>query len=418
MTDMNEQQEILDAIEHLLAGEPMELEGVQKKKKEQLLALAQQLHQERPQPATEFEAQLSRKLEQESVRAPAAESKAATRERRWLPPWLTLPRAAAVAATLVLGLGIAGLTGALLTGQGTDKMIEKNRAAQDTSAGFETDAMESPGRDRDAAGVAGSINDTEAAGPFAGEEKVPMAGSAGSGGASIPSIRQVIQSADYEIEVPGGEFQDKYGKVTALAAKYGGYVVAANTSASDDEGAINSGTVTIRIADNDDNFARAMSELDELGKIASRDVSGQDVTEQYVDLQSRLRNAQAHEASLLGLMERANTIEEMLLVQSELNTVRAEIEQLQGQINYIADRSDFATISVYMYEDGVVKDEDGGDGTEWGFIDSLEYAGWLAVQTVNFVIIALGVIIPVAIILILVIVVVYRLMRRRRSLRK
>ncbi len=428
MTDSNGQQQMLDAIERLLAGETVDSEGMPDEERRRLLDLARDLRDGRPQPSAQFAERLEMKIMQEAaatgahgrmpdkVKAAGDKSSevkhraAGHKDRRWLPPWFTLRRMAAVTAALVIGLGIVGITNAII-GEGGNGVIDNGRVAGvsgEKAATPEGDALESMRIDGEAADAVGSPAGS-------GAQDASGAGSAGTTG-EIPSVRKVIRTADYEIEVPAGEFQEKYGKVTDLAARYGGYVVSADTTASDEEGAIDSGTITIRIADVDGNFEAAMSELDELGTVVSRDVSGEDVTDQYVDLQSRLRNAQAHEASLLDLMARAVTVDEMLMVESELNVVRSEIEQLQGQINYIEHRADYATISVKLREeDAAADDADGDDGLIWGFTDALRYSGWLAVQTVNFVIMALGVVIPVALLLTLFTVVVYRLMQRRKQ---
>ncbi len=399
MTDKNGQQHILDAIERLLAGETVDPEGLADEEKEQMLRLARDLREHRPRPSAEFEQRMERKIMQEAgaTTEPLMRQGKTVKQKqgRWLPPWFTMRRVAALSAALVLGLGVAGLTGALM----------QERDSGDT------------GIKSDIAGKARSMQPGEdAAGAVVAPETFDEAGQSGAGAAVIPTTRQVIQTADYQIEVANGEFQEKYGRITALAAKYGGFVVSADTTSSRDDQAINRGTITIRIADVDDNFTQAMSELDELGKVVKRTVSGEDVSAEYVDLQSRLRNAQSYEGSLLGLMDKAASVEEMLMVQAELNTARSQIEQLQGRINYIDSRADYATISVELREENAAPaNGDGGDETDWGFLASIRYAGWLSVQTVNFVIMALGVIVPVTLLLMLVTALGYRLLKRRRS---
>ena len=408
MTENSGQQHILDAIERLLAGETADLAGLADEEKEQMLRLARDLREHRPRPSAEFEQRMERKIMQEAATTTEhlkGQGKTVRqRQGRWLPPWFTVRRVAALSAALVLGLGMAGLTGVLMQERDSGYTGISSDVAGNTGIP-ENDNARSIQPGDDSAGVAGA------------PETFKEAGQSGAGAAAvIPTTRQVIQTADYQIEVANGEFQEKYGKITALAAKYGGFVVSADTTASRDDQAINRGTVTIRIADVDDNFTRAMSELDELGKVVKRTVSGDDVSAEYVDLQSRLRNAQSYENSLLSLMEKAASVDEMLMVQAEINTARSQIEQLQGRINYIDSRADYATISVELREESAAPaDEGGGDGTDWGFLASLKYAGWLSVQTVNFVIMALGVIVPVTLMLVLVAAVGYRFLKRRRS---
>ena len=94
----------------------------------------------------------------------------------------------------------------------------------------------------------------------------------------------------------------------------------------------------------------------------------------------------------------------------------AQIEQIKGRIQYMDSRTDYATITVDLRET-----KDGGSGEtagqeiNWGFVDSLKYAGWLAVQSVNFVIVSLGIIIPVLLIGLVVFLLAYRLVRRLRN---
>jgi hypothetical protein len=230
----------------------------------------------------------------------------------------------------------------------------------------------------------------------AGAGSVGSVGSTGTA-AGLPSTQMVIKTADYRIEIAPGEFDDKYSQLAAIAAKYGGYVVSGDTRSGEDQ--LKHGTVTIRVASANDGFGKAQAEIDSLGNVTSRKISGDDVSEEYVDLQSRLRNAQAQEAQMLELMKKAATIEEILTVQARLADIQAEIEQIKGRLQYMDTRIQYATITVDLRETGG-EGSDGGSGQdiEWGFVESLRYAGWLAVQSVNFVIVSLGIIIPVLVI--------------------
>lgn len=232
----------------------------------------------------------------------------------------------------------------------------------------------------------------------------------------LPSTQRIIQSADYQVEVAQGEFNDKYSQISAIAAKYGGYVVSGDTRSSGDE--LKRGSITIRVASGNDNFTKAQADLEGLGNVTSRKVSGQDVTEEYVDLQSRLRNAEAQETQMLELMKRAQTIEEILTVQSRLAEIQSQIEQIKGRMKYTESRTDFATITVDLRETKEGVSETESVGTNWGFIDSLKYAGWLAVQTLNFVIVALAVIVPLTFMGGGLAILFYRLAQWRRNRNK
>jgi hypothetical protein len=412
MTDINEKQ-LLQMIEKLLAGEEVELPEEVDAGQERLLSLARELRETRPQPDAGFEQDLAERLSGMRQAETAGES-SVDDGASWFPSWVTWRRAAAVAATMVLGLGIAGMTNAVIQGNGsfddnasvavTDfddrgEVTEKARSSEEFLEPSGADAAPPTDATGDTAGIAG------------GEQLLDNT-------LVIPDLRKVIQTADYEIEVPVGDFQDRYNDVTDMAAKYGGYVIAAESSVSGSDGdQLKQGYITIRIANTGDNFTDAQKELESLGKVVSRQISGEDVSEQYVDLQSRLRNAESQQAQLLALMEKAETIDEILMIQSRLDEVQMEIEQLKGSIDYLETQTDFATITVELYEEDVEDeaDQDDGEGIDWGFVESIKYAGWLAVQTVNFVIIALGVIIPSLLIVSLIALVVYRVVQKRKK---
>jgi hypothetical protein len=80
--------------------------------------------------------------------------------------------------------------------------------------------------------------------------------------------------------------------------------------------------------------------------VTNEQVASQDVTEEFVDLQSQVRNLQAQEQRLLQLLERAQNVQEILLVQQRLSETRAQIERLQGRMNFLERRSEFGTITV------------------------------------------------------------------------
>ncbi len=94
-------------------------------------------------------------------------------------------------------------------------------------------------------------------------------------------------------------------------------------------------------------FEKALDELRSLGKEVTTDtVGGEDVTEEFVDLESRERNLLATEESLLELYDEAQDVNDTLLIQRELTNVRGEIEQVQGRINYLEERTAFSQITL------------------------------------------------------------------------
>jgi len=89
--------------------------------------------------------------------------------------------------------------------------------------------------------------------------------------------------------------------------------------------------------------------------VTTESAQGQDVTEQFTDLEAQLRNAKAQEEEYLEILGQAETVEEILMVQSYLSSVRYTIESLEGRIQYLENRTSYSTISVAMSEEPTVR---------------------------------------------------------------
>jgi len=133
-------------------------------------------------------------------------------------------------------------------------------------------------------------------------------------------------------------------EVARLAAGLGGYVVSSQISGEEQD---RRGWISIRVPD--DSFEQALTELRELAvRVESESTDSQDVTEEYVDLESRLRNAEAMESQYLALVEKAENVEDVLRVYDSLSRVRSEIEQIKGRMQYLEKSSSMSLISVRL----------------------------------------------------------------------
>jgi hypothetical protein len=131
-------------------------------------------------------------------------------------------------------------------------------------------------------------------------------------------------------------------KAQLIALSVGGDVIGQNQSGSGEQRVA---SLTIRVPS--DRFNDALRQLRALdAEVVSSTVDGKDVTDQFVDLKARLVAKQAEEQRYNALLTRANTIDEILKIDSALSNVRTQIEQLQGQVNSISSRTQFSTITV------------------------------------------------------------------------
>jgi hypothetical protein len=108
------------------------------------------------------------------------------------------------------------------------------------------------------------------------------------------------------------------------------------------------GTLTLRILAT--RFDDAMIALRDVGVVQAQSITGKDVTAQFIDLRARLQNAIGQRTVLRDLMARASTIQETITVQSRLSNVELQVEQIQGQLNFIEDQVAEATVRVELHE--------------------------------------------------------------------
>ena len=165
--------------------------------------------------------------------------------------------------------------------------------------------------------------------------------------------RKIIKNGDLRLAVEDTDVA--VGRVTQIAADVGGYILSSRAWTQEDESgaggdALRYASITISVPS--DRFEEVLNRLRGLAvRVVDETASGEDVTDQYVDLQSQLKNYQATRDRIRGFLEQAQTVEEALKVNEQLAAVEAEIERIQGQINYLAGRSAFSTIAVNIEPD-------------------------------------------------------------------
>lgn len=126
-------------------------------------------------------------------------------------------------------------------------------------------------------------------------------------------------------------------KLEEIAKKYNGYVTELGSSKS-----------IIRVKHL--NMKIALAEVETLGKVQSKRLSGKDVTNQYLDFQIRLENAEKARNRYLVLLEKAENVTAALMVEKELERLNGTIDLLKGQMNRIDHLAEFSTITVYIKE--------------------------------------------------------------------
>lgn len=174
--------------------------------------------------------------------------------------------------------------------------------------------------------------------------------------------RQIIYVASLGIGVY--DLQQAMVAAEALPERYGGWIHMRTE-----------GQLIIRLPAA--GLRKAMDELGELGIVQSRTLQAEDVTAEFVDLESRITVLKDTQAQLLALLEKAKTVEEALHVRRALDDVTLELEAALGRMRQLTNLISFSTLTVYLYELGPTQpmpssndpfpwvDELGVETTEW-----------------------------------------------------
>lgn len=155
-------------------------------------------------------------------------------------------------------------------------------------------------------------------------------------------LRMVILNANLVIEVDSVDQAE--AKLRDAVARVGGYILRARTVGEGDQ---KKSSVSFRVPF--EQFERVLAEVEGIAhRVLSRTVDGEDITEQYVDLTSRLRNLESTHARLTALLERAGTLDEILRLNQEISSVQGQIEQVKGRMRYLEQNTNYSTITVEL----------------------------------------------------------------------
>ncbi|MFE4016465.1 DUF4349 domain-containing protein [Streptomyces sp. NPDC059101] len=143
-----------------------------------------------------------------------------------------------------------------------------------------------------------------------------------------------------------------------------------------------------------EHYDALLARLSGLGKVLSREVSATDVTDQVVDVDSRVKSQRASVERIRALMDRATSISDITALESELGTREADLESLESQLASLKDRTGTATVTLLLRQPGATPDPKPDDGTSFG--DALADAWHAFTAAVRWVLVALAAALPFA----------------------
>lgn len=197
----------------------------------------------------------------------------------------------------------------------------------------------------------------------AGVAKAPVGADMQAVAAATTAERMVIRRATLDLVVP--DTRQALGEIEKLVEELGGYITSLNTYQYERG---ETASVTLRVPA--DRLDVALERLRGLAKTVQREsVSGEDITEEFVDLESRLRHLEAKEKQLLEFLEKAEDTEAVLAVYEHLSQTQAEMEQVKGRMRYLENQVALATVTVNLTPDELAQ--------------PLETGGWNLPRTVR-----------------------------------
>ena len=162
--------------------------------------------------------------------------------------------------------------------------------------------------------------------------------------------RKIVKNAEVSVLVKDSDVA--IDRLTQVVSDVGGYIVSSRVWFQPYDDGENYKYASVTLGVPVDQFEVTMRRIRALGlRVLDENASGQDVTDQYVDLQSRLNNLEATQTRIQSFLEDAKSVDEALRINQELAQVEAQIEEVKGKMNYLSDRSAFSTITVSISPD-------------------------------------------------------------------
>lgn len=260
--------------------------------------------------------------------------------------------------------------------------------------------------------TAGSILGANAVDTNGDLKTVSLTDSASADTAAQAYDRKIIRNADISMESDDPAAIQR--KVATIAEQNSGFVVTSDSAATGESASV---SLTARVPALQ--FGKAVEGIRAAGgKILHEKITGQDVTEEYIDLDARIRVKQELEAKFTEILKQARSISEAMQVQSQIAGVRTEIEQLEGRRRFLANQSSLSTITVAIKTPAPAVPIL-ASATPGGFVsdlrqalgDSLEMSLFIVLGLIRFV----GLAVPIVLFVCLPIYAVGRLVLSRRA---
>ncbi len=228
--------------------------------------------------------------------------------------------------------------------------------------------------------------------------------------------RKIIRNANLTLEVPSpGEVQPK---IVSIAESHQGFVVTSEATQRNAEDKTKPEmTVNLIVRVPASQFNAVMEGIRAVGtRRLQEKVTGQDVTEEFMDLEARIKNQKALELQFIEIMKRAGKVDDALSVQRELAEVRTEIEKLEGRRRFLENQASLSTINVTLQPPTQIVNATGfWYSVRTAFSDGVDVAAEIILFLIRAIIALTPILLLVVLPLALLAKLGIRIVRRRRS---
>jgi hypothetical protein len=218
------------------------------------------------------------------------------------------------------------------------------------------------------------------------DDKVSLSQAADAQTPAGQNDRKIIRNGELAIECDHPE--DAQRNISDIANAIGGYVVDTEQTTSEPNSQTHDAvSITVRVPS--EKFETALDQIRTAsGRIIKESIKGDDVTEEFIDIEARLKAKQALEQQFMEIMKRANSVDDALSVQSQLADVRSDIEKIQGRKRFLENQSSFSTIKLQLQTPKVFAASSKGFGEKLteAFSNGFDFALAFILGLVTFVV--------------------------------
>ena len=295
---------------------------------------------------------------------------------------LAFPLLAACGATQ--GSGGGGTLGAYRPAQS-----EAQARSQVGSAGAPASSSSSSVQFSAAGGTSGQGAASTALAPAGGTLSLPSK-SADATAPPLPSGQHLELAASIDVQMTHGHFQDGLNQLISIVTTEHGYLAGSDASGTGSTG-LHSGTFTFEVPA--DSYQDTLNKFRGIGKFLGLHSSSKSHDSEYVDLQARLQSAQLQLGAYNALLAKATSISDIIAIEQQVGQVEQQIEQYQGQLNYLDSITQFATVAVVLTEAGAAP-VPRPLPDQWGFAGSFQQVLHNLATIGNGLILVLGTLLP------------------------